>query len=54
VGGYEVPDDRFVDGVDQLDFFIGSQSQSSREGFQIYGLPVNSMLTSGVIGSYTS
>jgi arylsulfatase len=37
VGGYEVPDDRVVDGVDQLDFFIGRQSQSSREGFPIYG-----------------
>lgn len=36
VAGYEVPDDRIIDGVDQLDFFLGRQNNSNREGFIIY------------------
>jgi len=36
VAGYEVPNDRIVDGVDQLDFFLGKQDKSNREGFPIY------------------
>lgn len=33
VAGAEVPDDRPIDGVDQLDFLTGGQSRSNREGF---------------------
>src|SRR5262245_8505978 len=33
VGGAEVPHDRPIDGVDQLDFFLGKQERSNREGF---------------------
>jgi arylsulfatase A-like enzyme len=33
VGGAEVPKDRPIDGVDQLDFFLGKQEASNREGF---------------------
>lgn len=33
VGGAEVPKDRPIDGVDQLDFFLGKQDASNREGF---------------------
>jgi arylsulfatase len=36
VAGYEVPRDRIVDGIDQLDFFLGKQENSNREGFPIY------------------
>ena len=36
VAGYSVPDDRIVDGVNQLDFFLGKQDHSNREGFIIY------------------
>jgi arylsulfatase len=36
VGGAEVPKDRPVDGVDQLDFFLGKQENSNREGFPAY------------------
>ena len=36
VAGYDVPDDRIIDGVDQLDFFLGEQDTSNREGFIIY------------------
>ena len=36
VAGYEVPDDRIIDGVDQLDFFLGKQKKSNREGFIVY------------------
>ena len=32
----EVPKDRPIDGVDQLDFFLGRQETSSREGFPAY------------------
>ncbi len=36
VGGAEVPKDRPIDGVDQLDFFLGKQEKSNREGFPIF------------------
>lgn len=36
VAGGDVPRDRPVDGVDQLDFFLGRQDTSSREGFVYY------------------
>lgn len=36
VGGAKVPDDRPIDGVDQLDFFLGKQENSNREGFPAY------------------
>ena len=34
--GAEVPTDRPIDGVDQLDFFMGKQEKSNREGFVYY------------------
>jgi arylsulfatase A-like enzyme len=36
VAGVSVPDDRPIDGVDQLDFFLGRQQKSNREGFLYY------------------
>jgi arylsulfatase A-like enzyme len=36
VGGAEVPNDRAIDGVDQLDFFLGQKDKSNREGFPAY------------------
>jgi arylsulfatase len=36
VGGGEAPQDRVIDGVDQLDFLLGRQEKSSREGFPAY------------------
>ncbi len=36
VVGAEVPKDRAIDGVDQLDFFTGKQPKSNREGFVYY------------------
>jgi arylsulfatase A-like enzyme len=35
IGGAKLPDDRPIDGVDQLDFFLGKET-SSREGFPAY------------------
>jgi arylsulfatase len=32
----ELPTDRPIDGVDQLDFFLGKQEKSNREGFPAY------------------
>ena len=34
--GFTVPQDRIVDGVDQLDFFLGKQEKSNRDGFIVY------------------
>jgi arylsulfatase len=34
--GARVPDDRAVDGVDQLDFILGKREKSNREGFVYY------------------
>ncbi len=36
LGGAAVPEDRIIDGVDQLDFFLGKQEKSNREGFVYY------------------
>jgi arylsulfatase A-like enzyme len=36
VGGAQIPKDRPIDGVDQLDFFLGKQEHSNREGFPAY------------------
>ncbi len=36
VGGAEIPKDRAVDSIDQLDFFLGKQESSNREGFPAY------------------
>lgn len=36
VAGYTVPDDRIIDGVDQMDFFQGKQKESNREGFPVF------------------
>jgi arylsulfatase A-like enzyme len=36
VGGAPIPTDRPIDGVDQLDFFLGKQENSNREGFPAY------------------
>jgi arylsulfatase A-like enzyme len=36
IAGYKVPDDRIIDGIDQLAFFTGKQKKSNREGFIIY------------------
>jgi arylsulfatase len=36
IAGYEVPADRIVDGVDQLDFLLGKQEKSDREGFPAF------------------
>jgi arylsulfatase len=36
VAGFKMPTDRIIDGVDQLDFFLGKQKKSSREGFIVY------------------
>jgi arylsulfatase len=33
IAGAELPDDRPIDGIDQLDFFTGKQEKSNREGF---------------------
>ncbi len=34
--GAKVPNDRAIDGVDQMDFFTGKQEKSNREGFPVY------------------
>ncbi len=36
VAGYDVPQDRMIDGVDQMDFFQGNSEKSAREGFPAY------------------
>lgn len=36
IAGFDVPTDRMIDGVDQLDFFTGEQSHSNLEGFIVY------------------
>lgn len=36
VAGAEVPTDRMVDGVNQMDFLLGKQEKSNREGFPVY------------------
>jgi arylsulfatase len=34
--GSKLPEDRIIDGVDQLDFLTGTQNKSNREGFVVY------------------
>ncbi len=36
IGGADTPKDRAIDGVDQLDFFLGKQEKSNREGLVAY------------------
>jgi arylsulfatase A-like enzyme len=36
VAGGKVPTDRAIDGVDQLDFLMGKQEKSNRDGFVVY------------------
>ncbi len=36
IAGAKIPDDRIIDGVDQLDFLTGKQDTSNREGFPVY------------------
>ncbi len=36
IAGYEVPDDRIMDGIDQLDFLQGKVEKGPREGFPIF------------------
>jgi arylsulfatase len=36
IAGYEVPDDRIVDGIDQLDFLLGKTEKGPREGFPVF------------------
>ena len=36
ITGAALPQDRPIDGVDQLDFFLGKQEKSNREGFVFY------------------
>ena len=36
IGGAGVPTDRPIDGIDQLDFFLGREPHSAREGFVYY------------------
>jgi arylsulfatase len=36
ITGAKVPEDRLIDGVDQLDFLTGKSKKSAREGFPVY------------------
>jgi arylsulfatase len=36
IGGYDVPSDRIIDGVDQSDLFFNKKGRSKREGFPVY------------------
>ncbi len=36
IAGVKLPEDRVIDGVDQLDFFTGKAEKSAREGFVYY------------------
>jgi arylsulfatase len=36
VAGGKVPNDRVIDGADQLDFLTGKQEKSNRDGFVVY------------------
>jgi arylsulfatase len=35
-GGAKIPDDRIIDGVNQLDFFESKSEKSARDGFPVY------------------
>jgi arylsulfatase len=36
IGGYNIPNDRIIDGVDQSDLFFTKDGSSQREGFPVY------------------
>lgn len=36
IAGYEIPKDRMIDGIDQIDFFLGRQEKSNRDGFPVF------------------
>jgi len=36
IAGYTVPEDRIIDGIDQLDFVMGKRQKSNREGFPAF------------------
>ena len=36
IAGYQVPNDRIIDGIDQLDFLLGKTGKSDREGFPVF------------------
>ena len=36
LAGYKVPTDRMIDGKDQLNFLLGRQEKSNRQGFPVY------------------
>ncbi|MBW2615462.1 MAG: arylsulfatase [Deltaproteobacteria bacterium] len=36
IGGYDVPSDRIIDGVNQSDLFFSKNGRSKREGFPVY------------------
>jgi len=36
VGGYQVPSDRLIDGIDQSDLFFTMNGHSKRKGFPVY------------------
>ena len=36
IAGYEMPDDRIIDGIEQTDLFLGKSKVSKREGFPVY------------------
>ena len=36
VAGYEIPNDRMIDGIDQIDHLLGKQEKSNREGFPVF------------------
>jgi arylsulfatase len=36
IAGYEVPQDRIIDGIDQLDFLTGKRENGHREGFPVF------------------
>jgi arylsulfatase A-like enzyme len=36
IAGAQIPQDRPIDGVDQVDFFLGKSDKSNREGFPVF------------------
>ena len=36
IAGYEVPKDRMIDGIDQIDHLLGKQEKSNRDGFPVF------------------
>ena len=49
IAGGKVPQDRIIDGVDQLDFFLGKKEKSDRESVVIY-MGTISTASSGATG----